>query len=204
MLATHRDSLDLDHLNRCCRIYGELREANPHLADLPANPLWIRWRYLPHTRWRCYGQAQESRFGAILSINPHAFDDGWDVVLTGIINHEMVHLLHPDIGHHDPFKEYEMGWDGYREFRIELERFRSYAEELAYNRTIVHVYKCPSCDRRMRTDRILPRGSSCKHCCKKYNRGKISPHYSLIYEGREGMDNDGNREPSDNDRKEEA
>ncbi len=191
MLATHRDSLTPDHLNRCCGIYTHLRSVNPHLSDLPENPLWIRWRYLPHNRWRCYGQAQDSVYGVKLSINPHAFDEGWDIVLIGIINHEMVHLLHPDIGHEEPFAEYEMGWDGYSEFRKELEIFRNYAERLAYDRTIVHVYCCSSCGSKIRTDRILPRGSSCKACCKRYNRGKISPHYSLIYEGREGVDNDG-------------
>ena len=189
MLTKNDDHLSSEHLSQVCRIYEHLRIANPCLVDLPKNPLWIRWRYLPYDRWRCYGQAQKSDIGVMLSINPHAFDEGWDNVLVGIINHEMVHLLRPDLGHEEPFKEYEMGWNGYRAWRIDLEQFRSHAERQSYYRTIVHTYRCDKCKRVMKTDQILPPGSACKHCCQEYNRGKISPHYSLIYVGREGLDN---------------
>ena len=191
-MLVSNEHLSPEHLSRVCLIYEVLCESNPSLSDLPKNPLWIRWRYLPYDRWRCYGEAQESDIGPMLSINPHAFDDGWADVLVGIINHEMVHLAHPYLGHEDPFKDYEMGWPGYRAWRVSLEQFRSHTEREAYYRTIVHVYSCPSCERVVKTDQELPPGSACKHCCMEHNRGNISPHYSLIYVGREGLDNGGN------------
>ena len=184
--------LSVEHLRRVVAIYKGLRIDNPLLSDLPENPMWIRWRYLKSNRWRCYGTAEDSRLGVKISINPFAFEEGWDLVLVGIINHEMCHVLRPDLGHEPPFHDLESGWDKLADFQVALQEFRSFAERLAHDRTLVHTYECPQCWKKISTDRILPKGSGCKQCAMKKNRGRVSPHYALIYVGTEGI-NHGNR-----------
>ncbi len=181
-------NLSREHLAMVCSHYGRLRSINPILSELPTNPLWIRWRYLPWNRWRCYGEAEDSRLGATVSINPLAFDEGWDIVLSGIIHHEMIHLLMPDEGHNQVFGDAERSWCDYSAFRSALQLFREEAERFALDRSIVHVYHCRSCDLTIHIDRILPIGTACKHCCISDNRGKHSHLFSLIYEGRQGKD----------------
>lgn len=180
--------LNHEHLRIVCAIYERLRIENPILEELPPNPLWIRWWYLPHTRWRCYGRAEDSVLGCKISINPFAFEAGWEIVLEGIINHEMCHILRPDLGHEDPFMDLERGWPRFDDFQIALHEFRTLAERLARDRSLIHTYRCPTCDKLIRTDRVLPKGSGCKECTKRYNRGRVSPHYALIYVGTEGLD----------------
>lgn len=180
------NELSSDHLARVCSIYGYLRQANPSLRDLPANPLWIRWRYLPYERWKCYGVAQDSRLGVMVSINPLAFEEGWDLTLTGIINHELCHCMYPDIGHMDPFKDHEKGWEQYHAFRLELEMFREHARRIALDRSIIHIYYCDRCDTHIHLDRLLPAGTACKMCCIRVTKGQHSPLFALKYVGREG------------------
>ena len=178
-------NLNREHLALACAAYGRIRAENPLLTEsLPPNPLWIRWHYLPWNRWKCYGEARECDHGPIVAINPMAFERGWDIVLEGIVNHELVHLLIPEVGHHDPFSELESAWPRHDEFRLALEKFRKKAEMLAIDRTIVHEYKCPECEQIIRVDRILPRGTACKMCCIKVSRGHHNPQFELIYVGR--------------------
>lgn len=179
-------SLSREHLALVCAQYGRLRSSNPILQQLPTNPLWIRWRYLPWQRFRCYGEAQDSVLGATISINPLAFEPSWEIVLAGIIHHEMIHVLMPDEGHNQVFADAERSWSEYEAFRSALQIFREEAERLALDRSIVHIYHCKVCEITIRIDRILPIGTACKHCCIKDNQGKHSHLFSLIYEGREG------------------
>jgi len=188
-------SLNREHLALACTLYGGLRRQNPFLADLPENPLWVKWRYLPLDRWRCYGEAQKTKHGLVIAINPVAFEEGWVFILEGIINHEMVHLLIPEHGHDSTFEEYESGWEHLLDFRDCLRVFRDESERLAVDRTIVHIYKCPECSIEIKTDRMLPQGTACKLCCMAYGRGRHDSSFALKYVGRTRFGHGRQRDP---------
>jgi predicted SprT family Zn-dependent metalloprotease len=175
-------ALTNEHLVLVSSIYGHLRSDNPHLNSLPINPLWIRWRYLPVDRWRCFGEAQDSEQGITISINPLAFGDEWLLVLQGIINHELVHCLMPHEGHNQAFHIAEAGWEQVAEFKSQLAVFRDYVKETIQGRNRFD-YECSSCSIRISVDRFLPSGSACRVCCSTKNRGQHTKSFELTYLG---------------------
>lgn len=175
-------ALNNEHLIIVSSIYGHLRSENPHLKGLPTNPLWIRWRYLPVNRWRCYGEAQDSEQGITISINPLAFEGEWQLVLEGIINHELVHCLMPHEGHNQTFHIAEAGWDRLSEFTIQLARFREYVKSTIQG-SARFKYHCEHCLLDISVDRLLPKGTACRICCSTKNRGRHSDAFALTYTG---------------------
>jgi predicted SprT family Zn-dependent metalloprotease len=175
-------ALSNEHLIIVSSIYGQLRSENPHLKGLPSNPLWIRWRYLPVNRWRCYGEAQDSAQGITISINPLAFESGWQLVLVGIINHELVHCLMPHEGHNSVFNLAESGWERLADFRERLAEFRGYVKSTIQGRARFN-YQCSTCGIDISVDRLLPKGTACRVCCSTKNRGRHSDSFALTYIG---------------------
>lgn len=175
-------ALSNEHLIIVSSIYGHLRSDNPHLNSLPSNPLWIRWRYLPVNRWRCYGEAQDSEQGITISINPLAFEGDWHIVLEGIINHELVHCLMPHEGHNQTFHIAEAGWSKLASFKERLALFREYVKQ-SISGSVRFNYQCSTCSISISVDRLLPKGTACRVCCSEKNRGRHSDQFSLTYIG---------------------
>jgi len=176
-------ALSNEHLIIASSIYGRLRSLNPFLKGLPSNPLWIRWRYLPVERWRCYGEAQDSAQGITISINPLAFEDEWRLVLEGIINHELVHCMIPHEGHNQRFKKAERGWEQIDDFTQALADFREFVKESIHSKHRFN-YECPECRVSISVDKFLPKGSACRLCCTTKNRGRHAVRYELTYLGK--------------------
>lgn len=180
-------TLSSHHYTTISTLYRGLKESNPGLAPLPADPANFRWRYLSADNYQILGLTEWTNDGVpIVSIHPFAFTPSWEFVLLGLLNHELSHLAAgPEAGHGPIFDSIEQGWSDHNQWIGERREFVAFVhgEVKANIENLRHHYRCPSCSRIVKCKQKLSPGAACYVCCALNNAGRWLKSAVLIWEG---------------------
>jgi predicted SprT family Zn-dependent metalloprotease len=178
-----RSPLGVEHLLRVQALYRELVQERPEIFDgLPEKPSsWLRWRYLNKNTFRTFATAEYDP--DTIGINPEAFNWENEILLKGLIHHELIHfVLGYSLGHNELFYLIQSDWHRYPEYEKERQKF---SEHLHQTKKTYH-YQCPNCDVQIIRARKMRKHSACSVCCEKFNNGEWSDSFTLITVGEAG------------------
>mgnify|MGYP003637265179 FL=1 len=183
MTSTLSNPVSVENLLAIREIYRELRnERKDVFGGLPHGTSWLRFRYLKLGTVRTL--ASVSFNPPTLSIHRLAFEYSNPLLLKGLIQHELLHLvLGADIGHKPIFRSVEKSWNKYEEYSKQRSKFVRIVEESERDAGRLLRYECPNCKLAVLRTRKMKPESSCTNCCKNHNSGVWSEMYSFIRVG---------------------
>ena len=171
--------LNAEHLLKVQDLYSELRAERPEIfGGLPPDTSWLQFRYLRKDTFRTLALAEFQP--DVMALHPQAFDWPDDILLRGLIHHELIHyVLGYSLGHMELFGIIETDWRRYADYREARKNFLSKIQ----NKAGLHHYRCPSCRTTFVRVRPFAPDVSCSICCERYNDGEWSDSFTLITVG---------------------
>ncbi len=168
-----------EHLLWVQDLYRELRDERPEIFEgLPPDASWLRFRYLKDASFRTLALAEFDP--DVMAIHPLAFDWDDDILLRGLIHHELIHyVLGYSLGHNELFHIIEADWRRYAEYREHRENF----VEQIQSDSRLHHYTCPNCGLDFLRVRPFAPDVACSDCCQTFNDGEWSDSFTLITVG---------------------
>ena len=117
----------------------------------------------------------------IISLSKHLVLMNDEPQVIDTILHEIAHALTPKQNHNRVWraKAIEIGCNG----------DRCYDSNVVEKPKGKYVYQCPMCKKKFYYHRRNKGETACGECCNKYNNGKYSKDYALIFLG-EGVQNE--------------
>ena len=176
------EPLSVEHLLQIRAHYRSL-VATPMFREFPKKSNWIRWGYLDSSTMTKLGSVE---FGDSITIriHPKAFEFESDVLVLGIVRHELLHvLLGPEEGHGALFTSLESSWEHFQRYHHHKRRFFRLLRLMPSDVGGEISYECPNCNGMVHTNAPLSPDSACRECCKAFNKGKWCETYVLIKVG---------------------